>query len=459
MRIRLLALILLVGLVCPPVGYVQSDVTVVKRFAITAPYGYQPAYYGQSWSPDNTLLALEFVPQANSPDSLAYARQQVYDVQTGELVNEFADLIAWSADSRRVVVRRAYNAPPQILDARTGAQLAILADAGQSFAYDVVRSPSPFVITGHVLPNLDRNTNVLRFYDDQTGALLYTLTEALELPVYTHDLTRFAVSTTTGVQVYDAARYALLYTLEGFVIPQPPPDLWSPDDRHLRVAPQQTYPKLGPLNVWTPGGALSAPIYNATGTVAWSPDGSLLAVPTDYGKIFIYDAETGSVVETLRGFPAGQTFIEHWTGTAIMSITGDYQFTGFVLSIWDTGTRAFLFHGGVDLGWSYRLQGDTLAIFEKLSGFRYVRLSTGETIHQLPLGSFFLYLSPDERWIAGTGGEPPDSFPLYRIEPFELVATLPGNGEEIVDILWSSDSHYLVSLETSSLIVWEIVEG
>jgi WD40 repeat protein len=458
-KFKLLALILLFLLSPHIVIRAQSD-AIIKRFEVTAPYGYEPGYQ-LSWSPDGTLIALLFTFQEVRADRRAYGRWQVYDVQTGELVNEFADLIAWSADSRRLVARRAFNAPPQILDAHRGTLLGTLKEAGDSFAYDLVYVPRPFVITEDVLPNLDRSTNTLRFHDAQTGELLQTLDSVFELPVYTHDQSHFAVNTETGVQIYDAESYDLLHTLDGFIVLLAYQSPWSPDDQHLLVKPQDAYRKLGPLHIWTPDDNLSAPIYNITGMMAWSPDSSTLAAPTDYSKIRLYDSESGELAETIHGFSEGGTSIIEWQGNYLISFSGNDQFTGFVLNVWDTETHAFLFQGGVDRGFQYHFQDNLLEIYEPLVGLSQIDLTTGATIQETVFDRFLPYRSPDWRWLIGRD-DPASPAPIYvyQIEPFALVATLQGHSDAdtVQYAEWSPDSRHFASVGLTKVIVWEVVE-
>jgi WD40 repeat protein len=461
MKYRLVGLLLLFLLNSHIVIQAQSEDRIAKRFEVTAPSGYESGNR-LSWSPDGTLVAISFTFHDESY-KLFEESWQVYDVQTGELVNEFFNLIAWSADSRRLVVRRAENALPQILDAHTGALLGTLENAGSTFAYDMVRSPSIFILTGDVIPNLDRLTNILRFYNAQTGALLHTLPDVLELPVYTHDLSRFAVSTTIGVQIYDAASFIPLHTLERFLLSDYQLS-WSPDDQHLLVKPQDAHYRLGPLHIWTPDGDLSAPIYNVTSRMVWSPDSSTLAAPSDYSKIRLYDADSGELVETIRGFSEGGLYAEQWYGTYLISISGNYQFAGVDLNVWNTETHSFIFQGSVDVGYQYRLQDNILEIYQPFVGLRQIDITTGETVQELTFEQPFLFRSPDRRWLIrtdfpGDSESSPAPVFVYQAEPLELVATLQGHIDMVRYIDWSPDSRHFASIGMNNVIVWEVVKN
>lgn len=460
MKARLLTLILFFLLLSNGTMRAQSDF-IMKKFEVTGPNRYE-SRYGVSWSPDGSLVAMVFVFESDDR-RFQDTSWQVYDTNSGELVNEFADLIAWSADSSRLVARRASNAPPQIMDAHTGALLGTLKDAGTSFTEERVYGPPPvLVIADDVIPNLNVYTDTLRFYDMHNGELLHSLNGARDVPIYTHDRSRFVIKSETGVQVYDASNYRLLHTLDGFRLAAQSQNNWSPDDRYLLITPQDAGYSLGPRYIWTPVGGLSAPIYNATGVMAWSPDSAMLAVPSDYTKIRLYDAESGELVETIRGFSAGPTHIEQWQGTDLVSISGDYRMTGFVLNIWDTEEHTFRFKDGIDLGYAYRVQGDSLDIFEPFRGLRQINLSSGEMIREVAWEQPVHYLSPDWRWAISPDYSVEDGLPvpihLYRTDPFELVATVEGN-VDMCYAVWSPDSRYFASIGQSpnTVSVWEIV--
>lgn len=460
---KLLALILLVLLLFSNTGIEAQSDPVVKRFEVTAPRGYNPGYF-LSWSPDGTLIAMCF--KLDESHRLFETRWQVYDVETGELVNEFGDLIAWSADSSRVIVRRAPNTPLQILDSHTGTQLGTLEEASSVYLEDRDRVLPPFVMYNDVFSSIDSSTHVLLFHDTRNGDLIQTLPGIFGLPDYTHDGTRFAVNTETSVQIYDAKDYTLLYSLDGFAIISTYQSPWSPDDHHLLVNPRNAVRKLGPLHSWTPGGDLpggdlSAPIYNVTNAAAWSPDSSILAAPTDYSKIRLYDSESGELLNTIRGFSEGGIHIEQWEENYLYAISGTYNSTGLALNIWDSETQTFLYQDFIDIGASYNLRGNILEVYEPVSRrLRQIDIATGEIVQQVETDQILWYRSPDGRWGIGTGSPSNDDSPIplyvYQMEPFELVAMLQGHVDIVGYLAWSPDSHYFASTGESNVIVWEM---
>jgi WD40 repeat protein len=339
--------------------------------------------------------------------------------------------------------------------------LGTLDQAGDVFIDERTYStPSPFILNNDVLPNLDPSTNTLRFYDAFTGELVHTLNGVINLPAYTHDQSRFAVNTSLSIQVYSATSYDLISTLDGF---SAPPSPWSPDDRHLLVKPHDALRRLGPVHIWNSSEVLSAPIYNATGNTTWSPDGSILAVSSDYTKIRLYDANSGELVETIRGFSPGGAYILEWRENYLIADSGNYQFARY-FNVWDTEMHTFLYQDMIDLGDQYYLHEMILDISDISTVLRRIDLTTGETTQEIRADRLPLYRSPDRHWLVGADFSPdaivPAQIYVYHSEPYELVTTLEGHCDMLRSIQWSPDSRYFASVgDPNNVIVWEVVEN
>lgn len=432
----------------------QSDNTeIIRLFIVEAPPGHENPYPNLSWSPDGSLVAIHFaiLDERRQPLQTLW---QVYAVGSGELLYECEHFIAWYAHSSRALIRATSDSPPTIVDARTGISQAILEDAGKEF------SPGPIV---DVIINMDE-ANTLRIYDPQTGEHLFHLENVTSAVHYSPDKSQFVLNYgESSAMVYDAANYELLHLLPGYraatteLLPFAPGSErntgWSPDGRRLVVMPQDlVHGYLGPFYVWTPGEGLSAPFYNVTDGIVWSPDGSRIAVPSDYMKVRIYDADTGELLDTIRGFTAFPTRVRQWNDRYLISTYGSYYDSWQVLSLWEFEQEEFVFNRGLDLGHQYHIIGDTIETFEPGIGHSRFDLNTGEMVYEVKFDQIIPYLSPDWRWVVGLY-----SLDVYELEPFRLVDTLDGH-TRVSHVSWSPDSLHFASADHDEkfIIVWEI---
>ena len=136
-----------------------------------------------SWSPDGSMIALNF--DVRSSSNTIERLWQIYDVKTGDLLHEhhFSEpiesyrLIAglrWFADSTRLLFWSNTDELPHIMDARTGSTIATLQDAGLQFPIDNVSEPT---FIEDVIISRD-GAGTLHIYDSQTAlcdALIFSL--------------------------------------------------------------------------------------------------------------------------------------------------------------------------------------------------------------------------------------------------------------------------------------------
>jgi WD40 repeat protein len=433
-----------------------NETTVVQVFTIETPDGFDARASSIRWSPNSRLIAMSFNVLGSGAVSIAEI-WHLYDVATGERITEFSEFIAWYADSSHLLVRPSLGAQLTVIDAQTATPLFRLDNRPTKF-------PNETIVNEIV--SLDA-TNTLRIYDSETRNIRLTLDDVAEFPFFSPDRSRFVVSIRdVGVQVYDASSFDMTHSLEGYRTGNAREGTWSPDGQQLLVIPLDSiYQRFGPRHVWTLNAGLSAPIYNLTGRVTWSPDGARIVGPSDYTKIRIYDAPTGELLETIFEFGEGPIHGLSWDGRYLWGSSGGLlnSLPGYAVSVYDLERGEFAFNRHVGIGWNYNFEGDVLDILERFDGFQRINVQTGEILLERSLiqNPPYLLPSPDWRWITAnnTNFEPgvPATIDVYDLETFELVATSEGHTEIIQNIVWSPDNIHFASVgEPGPIIVWEI---
>ncbi|NDJ86170.1 MAG: WD40 repeat domain-containing protein [Chloroflexi bacterium] len=409
-----LLLLLLAGI---PVRAQDDTATIEQRFVFQPPAGYVADFTAIEWSPTSEFIAINFGQhnEQHNPPGL----WQVYAMTGGDLLFEFSDVVAWYPDGDRLLARSMDDLALQIVDIRnatveTASNRAALVDTGASV---------------HLSPD---------------GTLV-----AVD-------------SVHSDLQIYDAANLELRYSLRGYALDPYFSHTWSPDSSQLVVVPEDIrYRNLGPRHVWTLNRGLSAPIYNMTAALAWSPDGTRVAAPSDYTKVRIYAATTGELLATIGNYVGGPTGRLQWEANFLLTLSGDYASMPLTLTVWDFDRTAFVFQEYVDLG-EYRIEGTELVVFEPFLGSRRIDLTTGQVLQESRFELLTPYPSPDWRWVArpGSSSENDHSIAVYRLEGLEQIATLQWHTVLVKFIVWSPDSRYFASADSSgTVIVWEVQDN
>jgi WD40 repeat protein len=236
---------------------------------------------------------------------------------------------------------------------------------------------------------------------------------------------------------------------------------FSPDGARIAVKCQDGLRSYN-LTVWDiKTGALLHSLGDSMDSVAWSPDGKLIAAGSEYEYATVWDAATGELVYTLQGH-GEVVFATAFSPDGRFLATG--SFSGEV-KIWSLITgecvRTIKAHDAYvyDVAWSpdgKRLVsggGDTKA--------RIWSAETGDLIRTLDgHKSWVLYtaFSPDGRTISTSAGDM--TVRLWDAHTGALLHTLEGHFGDVAAAAWSPDSKHIISAADDSTIrLWDPATG
>jgi WD40 repeat protein/transcriptional regulator with XRE-family HTH domain len=202
--------------------------------------------------------------------------------------------------------------------------------------------------------------------------------------------------------------------------------------------------------------------YSSISSVTFSPDGSILATHSDNRAIRLWDTQTGNCLRVLQGHTA-PIWSMAWSPDSCQIATSSSDQT---IRLWDVSTgncvRIFQGHSHGVSAVSFSPDGLTLASGSRGSSIRLWDVSNGGVRRLLQGHSGMicsLGFSPDGCTLASSSSD--SSIRLWDQETGECLKVLEGHAGSIWSIAWSPDGRTLASVEDSNFSVrlWDVELG
>ncbi len=198
-------------------------------------------------------------------------------------------------------------------------------------------------------------------------------------------------------------------------------------------------------------------------SVAFSPDGSMLASGSrsDDGTIYLWEVSTEQIIHTLKGHKAGvESVVFSPDGSTLAS--GGHDGT---VRLWNpvTGKPIDILLDGPDTAWSvaYSPDGNTIAmglgngtiLLEDVSAAQLPKFLSGHTAWVESVA-----FSPDGATLASGSGD--NTVRLWEVATGDRIDTLTGHTAGINSVAFSPDGTILASAsDDRTIILWDILTG
>ncbi|KAG8708617.1 hypothetical protein FRC09_001132 [Ceratobasidium sp. 395] len=212
------------------------------------------------------------------------------------------------------------------------------------------------------------------------------------------------------------------------------------------------------------GALILAPQLNPTAevlSVAFSPDGSLIAAGLDNGQLMVCDAESGSILHVLESFMDRSQLVGFWQGKRLVI----YSCCDGSLRAWDLSTGALvrdLTSNSKNTPWCIAIApnakisamstGDTVEVKDAETGTPVLDLHNSERVTCLAF-------SPDSRYIAA--GSMDTNVKIWEARAgIQIVGPLRGHTRSVVSVAFSHHGQFVASgSEDCAIRIWDSATG
>lgn len=198
-------------------------------------------------------------------------------------------------------------------------------------------------------------------------------------------------------------------------------------------------------------------VLNAALSMAYSPDGQLLAIGNADNKVRIWQVEDYKELFTCGGH-GSWVFSVAFTPDGQTVASGSFDKT---VKLWDVSTgrclRTLEGHTGWIFGVAISPDGQILVSASNDRTFRIWDKHTGECLHVVTADTtvWCVSFSPDGRWLAS--GHDDGTVRLWQVGSWQLATTFSGHSNWVRTLTFSPDGQYLVSgSNDTTLRVWEV---
>jgi serine/threonine protein kinase len=196
---------------------------------------------------------------------------------------------------------------------------------------------------------------------------------------------------------------------------------------------------------------------NLVSEVAFSPDGKVLASGSYDSTIKLWEVKTGRVINSLRGHSNHVISVAFSPDGKVLA-SGSYDNT---IKLWSVATgreiNSLRGHSDPVHSVAFSPDGKVLASGSYDSTIKLWEVATGRVINSLSDQSYSLAFSPDGKVLASGSN---DTIKLWEVATGRVINSLSGHSDLVISVAFSPDGKVLASGSNDSTIkLWEVATG